>query len=111
MRYNGSFNYRSVNATTPTIDPNTGFMVQGGDGPYERGCECQIDKSIPARQIVGTDGQVYAYTYDVFLPKYFKGTLSIGDSVQLLNRDGDVMDEFTIAGIDNQNRKYIEIWG
>lgn len=109
MRYNGTFNYRSN--SEPTTDPTTGFIVKGAEMPLSRGCECQIDYSIPARQIVGTDGQTIAYTYDIFIPKYFKGEISVGDTLILLQPNGDEIAEITVLGVDTLNRKYIEIWG
>lgn len=109
MRYNGSFNYSKCGAVD--TDPTTGFPVQGAEMPLERGCECQIDISIPARHYVGTDGQEYTYTYDVFIPKYFRGEISVGDRIQLLGADGTVIDEFKAQGVDTLNRKHIEVWG
>ena len=108
MRINGTFEYKPIgNVQT---DPTTGFVVSADDTPFLKGCECQIDKSIPAKQVVGTDGQIYAYTYDVFIPKYFDGVLAIGCTVRITSEDGDI-DEFVVSGVDNMNRKYIEIWG
>lgn len=71
MRTNGTFEYKPVGSVQ--TDPKTGFAIPNDKAPFLQGCECQIDKSIPARQVVGTDGQIYAYTYDVFIPKYFDG--------------------------------------
>lgn len=69
MRTNGTFEYKPVGSVQ--TDPKTGFVIPNDKAPFLQGCECQIDKSIPAKQVVGTDGQIYAYTYDVFIPKYF----------------------------------------
>lgn len=108
MKRNGIFNYRPVGNSE--IDPTTGYFRKGTEPAFVRGCECQIDKSIPAKQIIGADGQKYAYTYDVFFFRIdFKGELSIGDTVEVISEDG-YRDEFTIRGIDI-NRKYIELWG
>lgn len=109
MKFNGSFNYRHVGEVEK--DPDTGFISTVQENKFERGCECQIDFNIPAKQIIGTDGQVFTYTFDVFIPKYFTGELSIGDKIQLIYGNGNVIDEFTIKGIDTINRKVIEIWG
>lgn len=108
MRINGTFDYRPVGDVQ--TDPATGFVVSADDAPFLKGCECQIDKSIPAKQVVGTDGQIYAYNYDVFIPKYFNGELAIGCTVRITSEDG-VTDDFSVLGIDDMNRKYIEIWG
>lgn len=108
-RHNGTFKYKTIQE--PERDPTTGFLTPAtGTSEWVQGCECQIDKSIPAKQIMGVDGQVHAYTYDVFIPKHFKGVLSVGTHIQLISESG-VVDEFTIKGIDDLNRRYIEIWG
>ena len=109
MRFNASFRYKPVCEET-AIDPTTGFPTEEAPVGLVEGCECQVDISIPARNVIGTDGQRYAYTYDVFIPKYFSGEMSIGDEVQITFFDGTVR-TFTIQGIDNANRKYIELWG
>lgn len=108
MRINGTFKYSVIGEIQK--DPTTGFVVSGKASELKDGCECQIDKSIPAKQIIGTDGQIYAYNYNVFIPKYFDGDLAIGALMQITSDDG-VVDEFTIQGKDDMNRKYIEIWG
>lgn len=109
-RYNGSFRYKAVQDAQ--LDEATGFYNPQADSSDEwiPGCECQIDKHIPAKQVIGTDGQMFSYTYDVFIPKHFKGDLSITTEMQLIGEDGSV-EEFAIQGIDNMNRKYIEVWG
>ena len=53
---------------------------------------------------------MHAYTYDVFIPKHFKGELVVGAQIQVISENG-VTDEFTIQGVDDLNRKYIEVWG
>lgn len=108
MRINGTFEYKPIgNVQT---DPTTGFVVSADDTLFLKGCECQIDKSIPAKQVVGTDGQTYAYNYDVFIPKYLNGELAIGCTVRVTSENGTT-DEFSVLGIDDMNRKYIEVWG
>ena len=109
-RWNGTFQYR--NAQEPEKDPQTGFLV-GGDGESEwvPGCRCQIDKVMPAKQYVGTDGQEHTYNYYLFIPKPYKcDGLDIGTEVEITMEDGTV-DCFTIQGVDKQNRRYIELWG
>lgn len=106
-RNNGTFKYTTIQ--DGQRDPDTGFITDG-DFEWLNGCECQIEKSIPAKQILGVDGQMYAYTYDVFIPKHFKGEMAIGAQMQIISENG-VIDEFTIHGVDNLNRKYIEVWG
>lgn len=108
-RLNGTFRFR--NSQEPVKDPSTGFYTGGGFGEWEAGGRCQIDKAIPARQIQGVDGQMYAYTWDLFILRPFKGgTIQIGTEVEVTMEDGSI-DTFTALGVDNQNRRYIEIWG
>nr|DAF67748.1 MAG TPA: hypothetical protein [Caudoviricetes sp.] len=108
MRINGSFKYKTLSQVVK--DPETGLRYSSGGSDWQPGCECQIDKQIPAKQVIGTDGQAYTYSYDVFIPKYFRGELVVGAAIQLYGEDGSV-DEIQIKGIDNLNRKYIEVWG
>lgn len=106
-RNNGTFRYTALKEGQR--DPKTGFITAGAS-EWLDGCECQIDKSIPAKKVIGTDGQIYTYTYDVFIPKHFNGFLVVGAQFQITSEEG-VTDEFTIQGIDDMNRKYIEVWG
>lgn len=108
MRINGTFNYAL--AQGPQRDPETGFFTGSAAPDFVAGCECQIEKSIPARQMVGEDGQIFSYTYDVFIPRHFKGELAIGTVIQVIP-DGGAVDEFSVLGVDDCNRKYIEVWG
>ena len=106
-RNNGTFRYTALKEGQR--DPKTGFITAGAS-EWLDGCECQIDKSIPAKKVIGTDGQIYTYTYDVFIHKHFNGVLVVGAQFQITSEEG-VTDEFTIQGIDDMNRKYIEVWG
>lgn len=109
MRHNGKFQYAAIPIAEQ--DPNTGFYKESGEEVWMEGCRCQIDKSIPAKQIVGSDGQMFQYTYDVLLFEAdFKGELGIGMNVRLIFDNGKE-DEMTIQGIDDTNGRYIEIWG
>ena len=108
-RYNGTFRYR--NDQEPQKDAKTGFYTGGGKGEWTDGCRCQIDKHIPAKQIMGVDGQMHAYTWDLFIQRPYDGTdLRIGTDIEVTMEDG-TQDVFTIQGVDNQNRRYIELWG
>lgn len=108
MRCNGSFQYS--NPTEVERDASTGFIAKAGNTEYLPGIECQVDKQIPAKTITGSDGTTRTYSYDVFIPKYFKGELTVG-CMMLITYDGGNTDEFEILGIDDANSKYIEIWG
>lgn len=108
MRINGTFSYKPIGAVA--TDPDTGFVGNVQTTGFVKGCECQIDKSIPAKCIIATDGHKYAYTYDVFIPRHFQGKLTIGCVVEVAHDNG-AKDEFAIVGIDDMNPKYIEIWG
>ena len=108
-RNNGTFRYTAL-PLEATRNEATGFYTDDDAPVWVKGCECQVEKFIPAKQRLGTDGQMYSYTFDVFLPSYFEGDLSIGARVEVTLERGGV-DEFTISGIDDTNPKYIEIWG
>lgn len=109
MRYNGTFKYKEIQEEQ--IDPNTGFIVsEPQNGDWIDGCECQIETFVPAKQKIGTDGQMHQYTYDVIIPKCFNGNLDIATPVRVISEDGKVS-MFEIQGVDNLNRRYIEIWG
>ena len=108
-RINGTFWYTAL-PLEATRNEATGFYTDDDAPVWVKGCECQVEKFIPAKQRLGTDGQMYSYTFDVFLPSYFEGDLSIGARVEVTLERGGV-DEFTISGIDDTNPKYIEIWG
>lgn len=108
-RNNGTFSYALPQ--TPVRDKDTGFFKSGTNATeWKPGCECHIETFIPAKQRLGEDGQMFSYTYDVLIPRYFNGELSIGTLIQVTGEYGNT-DEFTILGVDNFNRKYIEIWG
>lgn len=106
---NGTFRYRKSN-TDVVRDETTGYLSQSGYSEWKDGCECQIDRAIPARQIISTDGEMHAYNYDVFIPKYFNDDLNVADEIEVVSEEG-VSDTFTVQGVDPMNRRYIEIWG
>lgn len=106
-RNNGTFNYKVIQDAEKDSD---GFYNRPGGSDWIPGCECQIEKYIPAKQRIGTDGQMYSYSYEVFIPKHFRGDLELTAPVMLIGED-DSCDEITILGVDNHNRKYIAIWG
>ena len=108
-RNNGTFKYKPIQEAVK--DPTTGLYSAGDPTAWLPGCECQIDKFVPAKQKIGADGIIYTYSYDVFLPKHFDcSKFSIGTKVQLYSENG-MVGEFTIQGIDDLNRKYVELWG
>lgn len=107
-RYNGSFRYSPV--AEVRTDSDTGFLERQESGGLIDGGLCQIEKSIPARQLIGEDGQTHAYTYDVFVPRTFGGKIGIGTVIELTDENGG-KDTFTVQGVDDQNRRYIELWG
>lgn len=109
MRFNGTFRYSLPQGLEK--DPETGFLRNTGNTEWREGCCCQIERSMPAKQVVGTDGQVYRYTYDLFAyASDFSGELCIGTRIQAALDNGTVV-EFTVEGLDNINGKYIELWG
>lgn len=108
-RNNGTFKYKEIQEAGR--DAETGFVVsKPQESEWIPGCECQIETFVPAKQRIGTDGQMHSYTYDVLIPKCFKGKLEIATPVRIESEDGRV-DEFRAQGVDNLNRKYIEVWG
>ena len=108
-RLNGTFRYK--NAQEPERDPVTGFLVEGEAGDWADGGRCQIGKSVPAQHVVSADGDEHTYTYDMFVPRpWHGGDLRIGTEVEVTMEDGST-DFFTAQGVDNLNRRYIEIWG
>lgn len=111
MRYNGKFNYTEL-AEAPERNKSTGFYESPAESSvWLPGGLCQLEKSIPAKQMIVEDGQMFSYTYDMFIPKHvFRGVLEIGAKIQFTSEDG-VEAEFTILGIDDLNGRYIEVWG
>lgn len=107
-RNNGTFKFKP--AGTAVKDPVTGLYSAGSETDWMPGSECQIEKFVPAKQKKGVDGEVYDYNYCVFIPKYVKCDLTVGTRILILSENG-VKDEFSILGVDDLNRKYIEIWG
>lgn len=107
-RYNGSFRFR--NAGVPSVDEETGFYDPSGSSDWQDGCECQIDRSVPAKQIIGVDGQTYSYAFDVFIPICFRRDIEVGTEIELTGEFGEV-DAFIVKGVDVFNRRYIELWG
>lgn len=104
-RYNGSFKYKALG--TASRDSSTGYLT-GSSQSFVDGCECQIDKSSVWKR--GEDGQMHTYDFDVFISKYFKVELKVGMTIQLTD-ENEHQEEFIIRGLDNSNRRYIEIWG
>lgn len=72
-RNNGTFRYTAL-PLEATRDEATGFYTDDDAPVWVKGCECQVEKFIPAKQRLGTDGQMYSYTFDVFLPSISRKT-------------------------------------
>lgn len=107
-RYNATFKHKQLGTLTKGAN---GFYTQSQDGgDWIPGCECYVEKSIPAKQRIGTDGQIFTYTYEVFIPKHYRGILELNAPFSIQMEDG-TDDEFSILGIDNLNRRSIIIWG
>jgi hypothetical protein len=106
-RNNGTFKYKAIRQSER--DEN-GFYQSDTDSEWLEGCECYIEKSSPARQLIGTDGQVFTYSYEVYIPKYFKGELNLTSRLKLFGEDGSE-DEISVIGIDSLNRKTTIVWG
>lgn len=108
-RYNGNFRYIQLQALER--DSETGYYSASGTSDWVDGGECQIERSIPAKERIGDDGKTYTYNYSVFIPATFgaASALGIGVKMEITTELGDV-DTFTIQGVD-RNRKYVEVWG
>ena len=107
-RYNATFRHKQHGTLTKG---SNGFYSQSEDGgEWINGCECYVERYIPAKQRTGTDGQIFTYNYEVFIPKHYRNKLDLNAPFQILMEDG-TDDEFTIQGIDNLNRRSIILWG
>lgn len=54
-RNNGTFRYTAL-PLEATRDEATGFYTDDDAPVWVKGCECQVEKFIPAKQRLGTDG-------------------------------------------------------
>ena len=108
-RVNATFKIKSVQQVQKDDDgfykplPNTSEWIDG--------CECYVEKHIPAKQIIGVDGQVYTYNYTVFIPKHYNGNLELTQEMQLIYNETGKVETLIIQGVDDANRKHIEVWG
>ncbi len=108
MKINGKFRYKTFGAVRDNV---TGFITNdNASHPWIEGCECQLDRIIPSKHHVGTDGQEYSYSYDMYIPAYYDDQhISIGTEIEVTRHDGSV-ETFTVGSID-KTPKYIELWG
>lgn len=108
-RINATFKHKSIQQI---VQDNDGFYDPVPDtSEWVDGCECYVEKHIPAKQIIGVDGTVYTYNYTVFIPKHYMGNLELTQQLQLTYNDTGKVETLTIQGVDDMNRKHIEIWG
>lgn len=107
-RINAKFRIKSVQ---PIIKDDYGFINHTPNEGWIDGCECYVEKHIPAKQIIGIDGQVYTYSYSVFIPKHYNGILEVTQEMQLIYNDTGKVETMTVKGVDDLNRKHIEVWG
>ena len=106
-RINATFRYKSAQDTSTDDD---GYIVPGLDSDWAEGIECYVEIHIPAKQIIGVDGQVFTYNYSVFIPKYFDGSLKVTQQMELTYDEDESKEIIIIKGVDHLNRKYIEVW-
>jgi hypothetical protein len=107
MFYNATFRYKK--SEQPTRDAN-GFLTDSQTASeYVAGTLCQAERNAPAKHIIGTDGQEFVYTYEVFLPRNYGGVLAIGDTMELTIDNTHVV-ELPIVGIDVTDRKTLVVW-
>ena len=106
MFYNATFRYKK--SAQPTRDAN-GFLTDSPSGEYVDGVFCQAERNVPAKHFIGTDGQEFVYTYEVFLPRNYGEVLAIGDTLEL-TIDNTHTVELPIVGIDVTDRKTLVVW-
>lgn len=106
MFYNATFRYRK--SAQPTRDAN-GFLTDSPAGEFVDGALCQAERVVPAKHLIGTDGQEFVYSYEVFMPRSYSGTLEIGDMIELTFDTGHVVTS-PIVGIDITDKKTLVVW-
>lgn len=106
MRWNAQFRYSKSESTKR--DEN-GFLTTAGSDRFVTGSLCQVERNAPAKHFIGTDGQEFTYTYEVFMQKEYGTTLAIGDTLELTLIDGTVIVK-PIVGIDNTDNKTLAVW-
>ena len=104
---NGKFKY--IIPMSSTVDDD-GFRRKASKEEWVEGIEAKLDKFIPAKVSIGTDGISYSYSYNLFIPKYFKIKLPIGTKILFTDNEGN-SEMFTINGVDQMNKRYYEVWG
>lgn len=107
MRTNATFRYKPVSQGGVDDD---GHVMPGTSTNWVDGIECYVEIHIPAKQIIGVDGQVFNYNYSVFIPKFFEGSFSVTGEMELTYDESGEEEIITIKGVDHLNRKYIEVW-
>lgn len=106
MFYNATFRYKK--SAQPTRDAN-GFLTDSQPSEYVDGALCQAERNAPAKHLIGTDGQEFVYSYEVFLPREYGEVLAIGDTMELTIDKTHIV-ELPIVGIDVTDRKTLVIW-
>lgn len=106
MFYNATFRYKK--SAQPTRDAN-GFLTDSPASEYVDGALCQAERVVPARHLIGTDGQEFAYSYEVFMPRNYSSVLEIGDTLELAFDTGHTATA-PIVGLDITNKKTLVVW-
>ncbi|MBQ6070013.1 MAG: hypothetical protein IJK84_10970 [Bacteroidales bacterium] len=106
MFYNATFRYKK--SAQPARDAN-GFLTDSPASEYVDGALCQAERVVPARHLIGTDGQEFAYSYEVFMPRNYSSVLEIGDTLELTFDTGHTATA-PIVGIDITNKKTLVVW-
>lgn len=106
MFYNATFRYKK--SAQPTRDAN-GLLTDSQPSEYVDGALCQAERNAPAKHLIGTDGQEFVYSYEVFLPREYGEVLAIGDTMELTIDNTHVV-EMPIVGIDVTDRKTLVVW-
>ena len=110
MRYNATFRYNPVQNSGS--HDNEGFYDPGSSAPdWIDGIECYVEKHIPAKQVMGIDGQIFTYNYTIYIPKWFdQCKLEVTGTLEITYNESVGRETITIKGVDDINRKNIEIW-
>lgn len=107
MRNNANFKYSQVGGLNVNSD---GFYTQESAEEMKPGGRCCVEHNIPAKQKKGVDGVIIDYSYNVFIERPFRTKLKNNDLLSITMDNGDTILDRSILGIDNTNRRYVEIW-
>lgn len=106
MFYNATFRYRK--SVQPERDSN-GFLTDSQEDDFVSGTLCQVEQSDKAKHIIGTDGQEFACSYEVYLPTNYGTLLEVGDTMEVRLTNGTIIEK-PILGTDVTDKKKLAVW-